>query len=72
MDSFKFHSDAPILKYCQKLLNRYCFISLESDFDSINQNKSTNAIPLHIDYSLESEVGNCIVFANPFLKRRKK
>ena len=28
VETFKFHNYAPILKYCQKLLNNYCFSSL--------------------------------------------
>ena len=43
-----------------------------SAFASINQNKSANAILLHIKQSLESEVGNCIDFTNAILKNEKK
>ena len=39
----KFHSKAPMIKYRQHSLNSFCFISLASDFDSINK---TNAIKL--------------------------
>ena len=35
VEIFKFHNDAPMLMYCQKLLNRCCFISLASEFSSI-------------------------------------
>ena len=28
VETFKFHNDAPILKYCQKSLNSWCFSSL--------------------------------------------
>ena len=62
VETFMFHSDAPIFKYCQKSLNRCCFSILASEFPSINQNKASNAISFCIDKSLESEVGNCIVF----------
>ena len=72
METFKFHNDAPILKYCQKSLNSCCFSSLESDFASINQNKATNDISLRIEESLKSEVGNCINFANAIFKNEKK
>ena len=44
VETFKFHNDAPILKYCQKSLNIYCFSSLASAFASINQNKAADAI----------------------------
>ena len=33
--SFKFHNDAPMLKYCQKSLNSCCFSSLPSAFVNI-------------------------------------
>ena len=71
MESFKFQNDAPILKYCQRSLNRYCFSSLASAFSSINHNKADNAISLRIEESLESEVGNRIDFANAILKNEK-
>ena len=48
VESFKFQNDAPILKYCQKSLNSFCFSSLASDFASINHNKAANAIPFRI------------------------
>ena len=41
---FKFRKDDPMLKYCQKLLNIYCFSSLASDFSTIKQTKASNAI----------------------------
>ena len=47
VESFKFHNDAPMLKYCQKLLNSCCFISLASYFASIEQTKADNDISLH-------------------------
>ena len=71
VESIKFFSDAPILKYCHKSLNSCCFSSLASDFASIKQNKAANAISLRIDQSLESEVANRIVFANAILKSEK-
>ena len=48
VESFKFQNDAGILNYCQNSLNSCCFSTLVSDFDSINHNKSDNAISLHI------------------------
>ena len=36
VESFKFQSDDPILKYCQKSLNSCCFSSLASAFYIIN------------------------------------
>ena len=72
METYKFHSDAPNLNYYQKSLKSCCFSSLASAFDSINQNKSADAISLRIEESLESEVGNCIVFANDILKNETK
>ena len=72
MGSFKFQNDAPILKYCQKLLNSCCFSSLASAFAIINHNKAANAILLRIEESLESEVGNHIDFANDILKNKKR
>ena len=64
VETFKFHNDAPILKYCQKSLNSCCFSTLESDFVSIKKIKATNAISLRIKESLMSKVGNPIYFAN--------
>ena len=49
VETFKFHNDAPILKYFQKSLNICCFIILLSAFDSIKQIKSANAISLRIE-----------------------
>ena len=59
-----FHKDAPILSYCQKTLNSFCISGLASDFASIKQFKTTNAISIRIKESLKSEVGNRIHFAN--------
>ena len=64
VESFKFQNDAPILKYCQKLLNSCCFSSLASVFASINHNKAVDDISLSIEESLERELGNRIDFAN--------
>ena len=44
VENFKFHNDAPTLKYCQKSLNSCCFSSLAPYFDSIKQIKAANAI----------------------------
>ena len=67
----KFHDDAPMLKYCQKLLNRYCFSILVPSFDIIDQTKATNDISLCIEESLKIKVGNRIDFANSMLKNEK-
>ena len=71
METFKFHNDTPILKYFQKSLNRCCFISLASDFVSIEQIKASDAISLRIEESLKSKVGNLIDFASNILKNEK-
>ena len=63
VESFKFRIDAPILKYCQKLLNSCCFSSLVSAFASINHNNADNDIPMRIEEYLKIELGNCIDFA---------
>ena len=49
VESCKFRIDAPILKYCQKSLNSYCFICLASAFACVNHNNSANASPMRID-----------------------
>ena len=67
----KFHSNAPMLKYCQKSLNSCFFRSLESSFSSIKQTKSENAILLRLEESLKREVGNRIDFPNATLKNKK-
>ena len=64
---FKFQNDAPILKYCQKSLNRCCFSSLVSAFANINHNNAANAVSLRIKESLKIEVGNHIDFENDIL-----
>ena len=46
VESFKFQNDAPILKYCQKTLDRCYFSSLASDFVIINPNAASNAISM--------------------------
>ena len=72
VETFKFHNDAPILKYSPKSLNSCCFICLAPAFDNINHNKAAYATSLRIEESLESEVGNRIDFANSILKNEKK
>ena len=52
-------------------MNSCCFSSLESAFASINHNADANAIPMGIEESLKSEVGNRIDFANIILKDQK-
>ena len=68
----KFHSNAPMLNYCQNSLNSCWFISLESSSDSIKQIKAFNYILFHIEEPLNIEVGNRIDFANAILKNEKK
>ena len=72
VESFKFQIDAPIFKYCRKSLNSCCFSSSESTFASINHNNVANAIPMRIEESLKSEVGNRIDFANDILRNKKR
>ena len=67
-----FHIDAPMLKYCQKLLNSCSFSSLESAFDSIKQTKAFNAILFRTEESFKSKLGNRIYFANAILKNKIK
>ena len=62
---FKFHNYAPMLNSC-------CFSSLASAFDSIEPTKSANDIPLRIEESLKSKMGNHIDFANGILKNENK
>ena len=68
----KLHSDSPILKYCQNALERCCFNSLASDFDSIKQTKSANNISFYIEELLKNKAGNRIDFVNAILKNQKK
>ena len=49
VENFKFHNDAPMLKYCQRSLNRCCFNSLASDVATIEKTNYDNAISLHIE-----------------------
>ena len=44
VENYKFHNDAPLLKYCQKSMNSFCFSSLTSSFAGIEKNKAENAI----------------------------
>ena len=48
VESFKFQNDAPILKFCQKILNSCCFSSLASKFASTNHFNIANAISMRI------------------------
>ena len=48
VEIFKFHNDAPMLKYCQKSFNICCFSSLALAFDIIYQTKASNDISLSI------------------------
>ena len=72
MENFKFHNDAPMLKYCQKSFNSYCFSSLASDFAIIKQIKAANNISMHIEEYLKSKAGNRIDSANDILKNERK
>ena len=71
VDVFKFHSDASMLNYCQKLLNGCCFSSLAYAFSSIKQTNSFNAISFCMEESLKIKIGNRIDFANAILKNEK-
>ena len=70
--SFKFQNDTLILNHCQKTLNSCCFSSLASAFASIKHFKAANYIPMRIEESLKSEVGNRIDYANDILKNKKR
>ena len=72
MKIFKFHNDAPILKYFQKSLKSCCLSSLAQDFVSTKQFKAANAISLGIEEYLKSKVGDHIDFANAILKNENK
>ena len=67
-----FHKDAPILSYCQKILNSCCFSSLESAFASKKHFKAANSISIRIKESLKSEVGNRIHFAYDIMLNNKR
>ena len=69
----KFNTDSPMLKYRQNVLNLFCFISLVSAFESINQIKAINYISKRTYESLTSKVGfsNLIDFENILLKNQK-
>ena len=67
----KFHSNLPMLKYCQNSLNSCCFSSLESAFDIINKIKAANDTATRIEESLTSQLVNHIDFVNDILKNEK-
>ena len=71
VENFKFHNDAPMLKYFQKLLNIFCFSILASSFAGILKTQSINNISLRIEESLKSKMGNRIDFAKAILKNEK-
>ena len=71
VEKMKCHSKDPMLKYCQNSLNNGCFSSLTSAFDCTNQSKAANAIAIHTEESLTSQVDNCIYFENAILKGKK-
>ena len=64
----KFHSNAPMLNYCQNSLNSCCFSSLASDFDGINKTKAVNAIAMRVETVSTIQVGNRSDFSNATLK----
>ena len=68
VENFKFHSDAPILKYRQKSFDRCCLSSLEYSFAGIKQTKADNAVSLRIEKSLKIKVVNRIDFTNSIFK----
>ena len=72
VQSFKFHNDSPILKYCNESLNSRCFSILASSFDRIKKIKAANAISLRIEESLKKELVNCIDFKNAILKNEER
>ena len=72
VQNFKFHNDAPMIKYCQKLLNSCFFIILASSFAINKQIKAANYISFYIEESLKSEVVNHMDIANSILKNEKK
>ena len=72
MENVKFYNDAPMLKYCEKLLNRCCFSILASAFGNIEQTKAVNAISLRIEEFLKSKMCNHIDFDNAILKNENK
>ena len=55
-------------------MNSFCFSSLASAFESINQTKAENAISNRIEESLTSKVGfrNRIYFENAVLKKQRR
>ena len=61
-----------MLKYCQESSNSYCFSSLVSAFDIINQTKAANSIAICIEESLKIEVGNRVDFDNDILNNERK
>ena len=67
-----FQKDAPILSYCQKTLNSYCFSSLASAFASNKHFKAANSVSICIKESLKSEVANLIDFANEIMLNPKR
>ena len=72
METFKFHNDSPILKYCHKSLNSCCFSSLALYFLSIKQIKASKSVSFCIEESLKSKVGNRIDFENAILINENK
>ena len=72
MGKYKFHNDAPMLKYRQKSLKSCCFGSSDSTFVSSKQTKADNAISLRIEESLKSKMGNCVDFVKSYFEIRNK
>ena len=71
-EKVKFHSKAPMLKYCQKSLNSFCLSSLVSDFSSFKQTKDANTTSKRIKEYFKSEVGNRIYIQILFIKSKNK
>ena len=70
VDTFKFHNDARIIKYCQKSFNICCLSSLESSFSITEETKADNDTSLCTEESSKSKFGNRIDFANYILKMK--
>ena len=71
----KFHLVAPVMKYHQKTYNSCCFISLESSFHCINDNRYVLYLVNSIEESLTLQTENCknrIHFANDIMSNKRK
>ena len=52
--------------------NSCCFSSLALAFSSTKHFKAASSISIRIEESLNSEVGNCIDYANDILKNKRR